>query len=278
MKKTMLHQEAAAFEEERELPLRDILFFAGSLAALMASKTEAGSFACHFAILAAFILAFMTEEDAHDQTIDLRHLSLLGAVLLVLSVFQSRAYDFARGLLCGTLFFASFRLLLSVWMTCRAGDGEAFSGKDEVGEEPEPEPMGYVPIFMLVFALYLGFGTDWASVVFQKAAMAAAIADETVAYFSWILAIAIAFYLLLTSWEVFRIYRRKPIIYAFGGGDVLFLGLFAGHLGGGTLMALFFLSLIAQALIMGIRSVLKINSFHIKNAQRENKNRGREES
>ncbi|MBQ8699945.1 MAG: hypothetical protein IJ521_13275, partial [Schwartzia sp.] len=68
--------------------------------------------------------------------------------------------------------------------------------------------------------------------------MMAEIAGELVAYFPWILLLVIAFYLLLASWEVFRVYRKKPIVYAFGGGDVLFLGLFAGHLGGGTLMAL----------------------------------------
>ena len=148
MEKPMLRPEAAAFEEERELPLRDILFFAGSLAALMASETEAGSFACLFAILAAFILAFMTEEDAHDQTIDLRYLSLLGAVLLVLSVLQDRAYDFVCGLLGGSLFFASLWLFLSFWMTYRAEDSTdstALPGKEKVGDEPGRIGWGMCP-------------------------------------------------------------------------------------------------------------------------------------
>ena len=248
----MLLPEAAASEKARRLPLREILFFAFPLAFLMVDGMEQGLLSCLLALAAALLLSIMTEEDAKEQTIDIRCLVLLWAMFLSIAVFQDRALDFAHGLFGGTIFFGLLRLLLSFWLTWQSGNtgnARTLQADDSPVDEAVTTQMGYLPIFMLVFLLYLGFGTEWASLVFHQSSVLVAIMDELIEVFPGILEAAIVCWLFFTGWEIFRVCKREPFVCAFGGGDVIFLGVFAGHLGGGTLMALFFLSLIVQAIL-----------------------------
>ena len=250
--------EAAASEDNRRRPLREILFIAVLLSFLMMSGMDGDFFSCFLAMMAAFLLAFMTEEDAHEQTIDLRALLLLAVAFLSLACMQDRYDKFIMESVVGMLIFQSFRVLLSLWMTWRAGEDIPASGKRTI--KAESPAIGYVPIFCLVFTMYLGLGTMWASPVFDASSEFISVINELIDVFSadFYVCISLFFILIffLENWMDVRSYHR-PVIWAFGGGDVLFLGLFAGYLGMELLLALYFLSLIAQLLLVNVPNILK---------------------
>ena len=251
MEKNMLPPAAAASEDKREIPFRKVLFIAVPLASLMMSGME-DEVSCVLAISAAVILAFMALEDAFERTIDLRFLLLLAVSFFYLAIMQDRYYDFFMDSAMGVLIFQAFRLLLSVWMTWRAGEESLESG--ERTANTEPPVTGYIPIFLLVFVMYLGFGKAWALPVFDASSEFVFVMKELVDVFPGTMNFCCTGFLLL--W-VAGYSCRKPFIWAFGGGDVLFLGLFAGYLGLELILALYFLSLIAQLLLFNVPHFLK---------------------
>ena len=258
MEKNTLRPAAAASEDNRKCPLREILLITVPLGFLMMSGMDGDFFSCFLAMTAAFLFAVMTEEDAHEQTIDLRALFLLAVVFFCLACMQGRHYNFLMESVVGMFIFQSFRILLSIWMTWRVGDDISESGKQTV--KAESPAIGYVPIFFLVFVMYLGFGTAWASPVFDASSEFISVINELIDVFSadFYVCISLFFILIffLENWMDVRSYHR-PVIWAFGGGDVLFLGLFAGYLGMELLLALYFLSLIAQLLLVNVPNILK---------------------
>ena len=259
MAKNMLLPAAAASEDSRKRPLREILLIAVPLGSLMMSGIDGDLFSCFLAMMAAFLLAIMTEEDAHEQTIDLRALLLLAVVFFCLACMQGRHYNFLMESVVGMFIFQSFRILLSIWMTWRAGDDISKSEKQTV--KAESPAIGYVPIFFLVFVMYLGFGTAWASPVFDASSEFISIIKELAAVFPQTIALCfmgfIFFMVFLDTWVAVYSYHHKTFIWAFGGGDVIFLGLFVGYLGFGPLLAIYFLSLITQFLLFNVPNILK---------------------
>ena len=257
MAKNMLPPAAAASEDNREITFQKIIFIAVPLSFLMMSGLD-DEVSCILAICAAGILAIMSLEDAFEQTIDVRFLFLLMVTFFCLACMQDRYYDFFIEWVMGTFIFQSFRLLLSVWMTWRAGEDAQESG--ERTAKTESPAIGYVPIFLLVFVMYLGFGTAWASPVFNASAEFISIIKELAGVFPQAMNLCfMVFFLLiffLDNW-VAGYSHRKPFLWAFGGGDVLFLGLFAGYLGMELLLALYFLSLVAQLLLFNVPHFLK---------------------
>ena len=244
----MLPPAAAASEDNREITFRKIIFIAVPLSFLMMSGLE-DEVSCVLAICAAGILAIMTLEDAFEQTIDLRCLLLLAVTFFYSACMQGRYDNFFMESVVGMFIFQSFRVLLSVWMTWRAGEDIPESGKQAI--KAESPAIGYVPIFLLVFVMYLGFGTAWASPVFNASAEFISVIKELADVFPQTMALCMTGFLflmvLVDTWVAVYSYH-KPFIWAFGGGDVFFLGLFAGYLGMEPLLALYFLSLVAQLL------------------------------
>ena len=259
MEKNTLRPAAAASEDNRKCPLREILLITVPLGFLMMSGMDGDFFSCFLAMTAAFLFAVMTEEDAHEQTIDLRALFLLAVVFFCLACMQGRHYNFLMESVVGMFIFQSFRILLSIWMTWRVGDDISESGKQTV--KAESPAIGYVPIFFLVFVMYLGFGTAWASPVFDASSEFISIIKELAAVFPQTIALCfmgfIFFMVFLDTWVAVYSYHHKTFIWAFGGGDVIFLGLFAGYLGFGPLLAIYFLSLITQFLLFNVPNILR---------------------
>ena len=249
-------REAAAFKNKLLSGGWDKISVFLSLMALLVDPDMGLCLAwCRFCL--AVCLLLMTKEDAAEQTIDMRCLFALAWILYFAYALEAPPHHFGFHALIGTLFFGILRLSLTFWLTWQTRERSGYTVSPLGKEEPTSNGQcGYVPIFMLVFVLYLGWGTEWASFVFRQAAMSTSIMGELLEIFPEILVAAIIFWLLLTGWEVYRLYSGEPIVYALGGGDVVFLGLFAGYLGGGTLVALFFLSLIAIGIVSGISNVL----------------------
>ena len=109
--------------------------------------------------------------------------------------------------------------------------------------------------------MYLGFGTVWASPVFGASSDFIFIIKELADVFPLAMMIChfgiLLFIVMVDIWTCFRFHDEKPFIWAFGGGDVIFLGLFAGYLGLGPLLAIYFLSLITQFLLFNVPNILK---------------------
>ena len=259
MGKNMLLPVAAASEDSRKRPLREILLIAVPLGSLMMSGMDGDLFSCFLAMMAAFLLAIMTEEDAHEQTIDLRLLILLFLTFLFLAIVQKRLYVFFMDTFFGMFVFQFLRIVLSLWITWRA-DGDMSESGERTSKAVSPT-IGYVPIFFLVFVMYLGFGTVWASPVFDASSDFIFIIKELAAVFPQTMALCfmgfIFFMVFLDTWVAVYSYHHKSFIWAFGGGDVFFLGLFAGYLGMELLLALYFLSLVAQLLLFNVPHFLK---------------------
>jgi len=255
----MLLPVAAASEDSRKRPLREILLIAVPLGSLMMSGMDGDLFSCFLAMMAAFLLAIMTEEDAHEQTIDLRLLILLFLTFLFLAIVQKRLYVFFMDTFFGMFVFQFLRIVLSLWITWRAYGDMSESG-ERTSKAVSPT-IGYVPIFFLVFVMYLGFGTVWASPVFDASSDFIFIIKELADVFPLAMMICLfgilLFIVMVDIWTFFRFHDEKPFIWAFGGGDVIFLGLFAGYLGLGPLLALYFLSLVAQLLLFNVPHFLK---------------------
>ena len=198
----------------------------------------------------AFFLTFMIEEDAHEQTIDLVLLFIVASLMFFLAVFHGEEQRFIKQILLGTCFFRFLFVVTSLWVTCRSAPVAA--SQTDLAEEAYPtrieeRPMGYLPIFMFPFILSLGFGEDFAPFVFSQGAFMAAAITDLVDFYPTLPYIGFAVW-LISEGLLWRMgYRKKRrIIWAFGGGDVLFLRFFSGYLGLVSLSSLFFLSLLTR--------------------------------
>lgn len=227
----------------------EIIVLAFLLVFLMASPSGFSSWGLALHVLIAILLSIMTEEDAHKQTVDLRFLSIL-AIFMAFGSF-GRIGDFIKCIFIGLCFFRFLLVTMSIYLSCRSASvavlSDVWRGDGSSEEERRDQPAGYLPIFMIVFVLYLGFGENLAPAIFSEAIFVvdtvSNIADfypalPFISIFCWFLSEIILFWLVYS--------KKKQILWAFGGGDVLFLGLFAGYLGLAPLFALFFLSLIAR--------------------------------
>ena len=261
MEQPMLLPEAAVSKENQGFSFFGVLALAVSLAVLMLNPSEPIFISCLLTIFSAFLLALMTEEDAHNQTIDLFLLILLVSLFALLSAFQNRFDDFFCDSLIGLFLFSFLRLFLSVFITWREeyvvlgfiDDSDSFNKDFSISAT------GYVPIFMLVFSLYAGFGTDLAAPVFYESAFLVSAFSDLFTYFPMVKFGVCVIYAMLFGWVLLRSYKDEFVAWAFGGGDVLFLGLFSGFLGLSVLLALFFLSLVMQVALAGLQWLWESN-------------------
>ena len=227
----------------------EIIVLAFLLVFLMASPSGFPSWGLVLHVFIAILLSIMTEEDAHEQTVDLRFLSIL-ALFMAFSSF-GRIGDFIKCIFIGVCFFRFLLVAMSIYLTCRSASvavpSDAWRGDGSSEEERQDQPAGYLPIFMVVFVLYLGFRENFAPVVFSQAFFVVDTISDIADFYPALLFISILCWLLSEAFLFWLIHsKKKQILWAFGGGDVLFLGLFAGYLGLAPLFALFFLSLIAR--------------------------------
>lgn len=197
----------------------------------------------------AFFLSFMIEEDAHEQTIDLVLLFIVASLMFFLAVFHGEEQRFIKEMILGGYFFRFLLVITSLFVTCRSAPVAASrtDGQEAYFTHAEKRPMGYLPIFAFVFVLYLSFGEEFAPFVFSQASFMAAVIVELVNFYPALPYIGLVVWMIGEGLLCHMEYMEKRrIVWAFGGGDVLFLGLFAGYLGLAPLFSLFFLSLIAR--------------------------------
>lgn len=197
----------------------------------------------------AVFLSVMIEEDAHEQTIDLVLLFIVASLMLFVSVFQGEEERFVEDMILGGCFFRFLLVMPSLFVTCRSAPVAASCTdmQEAYSTHVEKRPMGYLPIFTSVFVLYLGFGEEFAPLIFSQASCMAAVIAELVDFYPALPYIGLTAWLMGEGliWRM-EYMKKRRIIWAFGGGDVLFLGLFAGYLGLVPLFSLFFLSLLAR--------------------------------
>lgn len=201
----------------------------------------------------AFFLLFMIEEDAYEQTIDLILLFIVASLMLTIAAFHGREQFFIKQMIIGGCFFRFLLVLTSLFSTYRSISSAAISNKawqeDPSSSFRERQIVGYLPVFAFVFILFLGFGEDFIPFIFSQAAFTVDTVKELVDFYPVLPYLGIVFWLSIESllwWLEHK--KRQQIIWAFGGGDVLFLGLFSGYLGLSALFSLFFLSLLARAM------------------------------
>lgn len=243
MEKLMLHRAAALFEKKRDTICMMVL-----LTSLMTNQVAAASALLFLNACTASILAVMTEEDAREQTIDIRLLSILFTAMLFIAAYHAETAMFLQKVLCGTIFFRVLLLgtsLITTWQAeYRRKKHLLPIAIPEKIDDDAAQATGYIPIFMFVFILYLGIGTDFSSFIFSETAFALFLIKETMLPESFTL-MGVSW--LTLEWYFWQRERKKAnIVWAFGGGDVLFLGFFAGHVGLSAILALFFLSLITR--------------------------------
>lgn len=197
----------------------------------------------------AVFFSVMIEEDAHEQTIDLVLLFIVASLMFFIAVFHGEEQRFIKDMILGGCFFRVLLVMPSLFVTCRSATVAASrtDGQEAYSAHVEKRPMGYLPIFTSVFVLYLGFGEAFSPFVFSQVSFMAAAIAELVDFYPALPYIGLTAW-LMGEWLIWRMeYMKKcRIVWAFGGGDVLFLGLFSGYLGLVPLFSLFFLSLLAR--------------------------------
>ncbi|MBQ8698349.1 MAG: hypothetical protein IJ521_05065, partial [Schwartzia sp.] len=144
--------------------------------------------------------------------------------------------------------------------TCRSSSvavpSSACEGDEDSGDRDD-HLVGYLPIFMVTFILYTGLGGDVASFVFSQASFVLAAAREIADFCPGLSFAEMAVWAAMEGAVWWMEHRRgRQIVWAFGGGDVLFLGLFAGHIGFAPLLALYFLSLFTRVALAMIQFFL----------------------
>ena len=203
------------------------------------------------AVIAVF-LSMMTEEDARHQTVDVFFLAVLAVMMFLVSTFRGNQDVFVKDLIIGTCFFRFLLVLISLWTTCYYPPVyiEDYLQDAEMSDEvAETHLMGYLPIFMIVFVFWLGLGDSFVPFVFAQSAFVFDVLKEIADFyvlFPWF-SVAIWFFLEAILWWMEH-KRKRLILWGFGGGDVLFLGIFSGYLGLAPLFALFFVSLFARVI------------------------------
>ncbi len=199
----------------------------------------------------AFFLTLMIDEDAHEQTVDIALLSIIGVIMLFVSTLYGQSWAFLKDAVIGVCFFRFLLALTTFWLTFRTKSISPLYHKDLKDDlsslQSGGQATGYLPIFMVVFVLRLGLGESFAPFVFLHTAITLDIIEDLVGYYPLLPYFGITVWLMIEGilWWLEHM-RTRQIVWAFGGGDVLFLGLFAGYLGLVQLLALYFLSLIAR--------------------------------
>lgn len=203
----------------------------------------------------AFFLSFMIEEDAYEQTIDLILLFIVASLMLTIAIFNGREQFFIKQMIIGGCFFRFLLVLTSLFSTYHSISSAAILNKARRQEDyslalgAEEQVIGYLPVFAFVFILFLAFGEDFAPFIFLQAAFTVDTVKELINFYPILPYLGIAFWLSVESLlQWLEHIKRRQIVWAFGGGDVLFLGLFSGYLGLSALFSLFFLSLLARAM------------------------------
>ena len=259
MERLTLPQEAAQFKFI--ITAIEIAGLALLLMFLMAFTLEFLSSEWWLTLLLAVILAFMVKEDAREQTVDLYLLSILGFSMFMIAYFSGTTKFFLKHTIIGICFFRSLLSTLSLWLTLRSvsfpSQNNAIKKDILSSASDENHSIGYLPIFVIVFAISLCLGDSFAPSVFSQSVF---IVDIIAELFDFYPALPYIVIFLWFSCEAFLWWlehkRSHQILWAFGGGDVLFLGLFAGYLGLAPLFALFFLSLLARVVFFLIQFVL----------------------
>lgn len=240
-------------------PRIEIAAMSGIFFLLMAMRVEFAVVPLGLTAIAAVLLAFMTREDAKEQTVDLRLFAGLALVMLGLAAWEDKTGAFLLRAVFGVMFFRIFLLFLSVWTTWRAAyfsflPKTLYVSGSEAAKESSAR-IGYIPIFMLTVWLYMGLGESLAPIIFERTTEAAALIEEFFAVFPVMLLFFTAVWLRF-EWYFWRRGKNgQPIVWAFGGGDVLILGLFTAYLGTGALLAVFWLSLVIQIIFCAMRMV-----------------------
>lgn len=259
MERNMLPPEAAHFDESPIFTRLEIAAVAFLIGFLMLSSFPVFSLRWTLTAPLAVFLTVMIREDAFDQTVDLFILSFVAGLMFMLSAFYGQAFLFLADTIIGICFFRFLLAAASLWLTCRSDSVTVPSsdGKMNGGVGANEHPVGYVPIFMVVFVMFLGLGEAMAPPVFAQSRFAVSVANELAEFYPCLL------YIGFSAWAVvegllwwLENKKRREIYWAFGGGDVLFLGVFSGYLGVATLLALFFLSLIARVVFFLIHFFL----------------------
>ena len=208
----------------------------------------------------AMLLSYMAWEDAFSQTVDLGLLFALACLMSCFTLFHGTAAAFFENAAIGACFFRFLLVSISFWLTCRSGSvvvpSHACEDAEDSGDRDD-HLVGYLPIFMVTFILYIGLGGDFASVVFSQASFVFSAVKEIANFCPWILFVGMAVWAAMEGAVWWMEHRRgRQIVWAFGGGDVLFLGLFAGHIGFAPLLALYFLSLFTRVALAMIQFFL----------------------
>ncbi len=241
-------------------PMTEIISIAFLLIFLMTCSLQFLSPTWILTAAIAVFLSFMIEEDAYEQTIDLVFLFIVAALMLFISVFHGYEQLFIKQMIIGTCFFRFLLVLTSLWLTCRPS---AAAVLNRIQQEDDPlnlknETIGYLPVFAIVFILYLGFGETFAPFVFSGIFFAITVLEDLIDFYPSLPYIGLILWFICEKilWEI-KHKKRQQIIWAFGGGDVLFLGIFAGYLGLSPLFSLFFLSLIARIIFSLLQLFIK---------------------
>ncbi len=224
-----------------------IAFISVSLIYLMAFPIHYHLGALVLNIAIAILLSFMIEEDAHEQTVDLYRLAFLAILMFLFSLVYNQSQRFIIHTITGLCLFRCLLTAISLCLTFRSFPDTILSDSCEEADDSNNNLIGYLPIFMLVFVFSLGFGENFAPFVFTEANFVVEVITELLDFYPVFLYFFLIGWIFLEgiSWWLEYV-KGHQILWAFGGGDVIFLGLFAGYLGLASLLGLFFLSLIAR--------------------------------
>ena len=245
----------AAVPSKHLISVLEIIMIAFFLIYLMAIPIPFLSLPWFFTAGVAVLLSFMIKEDARGQTVDLFLSCILAFLMFLMFAFHGQAQLFLKQMIIGGSFFRFLLVITSLWLTCRSVPVAVPSKAWKKDHENEDQAMGYLPIFMFVFILHLGFGEDFVPWVFSKAAFLVTVLEELIDFYPALSYISIGMWLFAESIMYWIEHKKgRQIPWAFGGGDVLFLGLFSGYLG---LSSLFFLSLIVRVLFSLLQSLLQ---------------------
>lgn len=215
----------------------------------------------------AVIFSRMVIEDFRCQTVDVR---LAGMLLVVMAADVDDLPGFFIRVVSGAIFFRCLMLLLSLWATWRLESRKGYLAGLRIsrldnGSVPmggDNHQCGYLPIFALTFIGYMAiWGNGWqVPQIFQELnaiALTISSAGEAVPEFVFFSGATLtALWLALEGYVHHREECCESVVYAFGGGDVLILALFAGFMGRIPLLWLFLASLFVQLFLYAAYQVI----------------------